>query len=180
VGNKFASLSDDEIRQVIALVETLEKSSFDLLQVEVGDLKITLGTGHVPPTAGAAPNITTASPVAVAPPPAAVPAAPAAVISTPTGTPSAPQRAADEDAEPGTVAIAAPLLGRFYAQPEPGAPPFVVAGYEVTESTTVGLIEVMKTFNAVSAGVSGVVTEICVRDAQLVEYGQVLLRIRPA
>jgi biotin carboxyl carrier protein len=49
----------------------------------------------------------------------------------------------------------------------------------VTGETTVGLIEVMKTFNAVSAGISGVVTEICVQDAQLVEYGDVLIRIRP-
>jgi acetyl-CoA carboxylase biotin carboxyl carrier protein len=180
VGNTFDSLSDDEIRRVVALVETLEKSSFEFLQVEVGDLKVTIGKGQAPPTASAAPNVPTASPVAVAQRTAAVPAAPAAVIATPVGTPSSPERAADENAEPGTVAIVAPLLGRFYAQPEPGAPAFVSVGSEVTESTTVGLIEVMKTFNAVSAGVSGVVTEICVQDAQLVEYGQVLFRIRSA
>jgi len=180
VGNTFDSLSDDEIRQVVALVETLEKSSFDFLQVEVGDLKVTIGKGQAPPAAGAAPNVPTAPPVAVAPPPATVPAARAAVIAHPVGTPSVPERAVDETAEPGTVAIVAPLLGRFYAQPEPGAPPFVSVGSQVAESTTVGLIEVMKTFNAVSAGVSGVVTETCVQDAQLVEYAQVLFRIRPA
>jgi biotin carboxyl carrier protein len=43
----------------------------------------------------------------------------------------------------------------------------------------VGLIEVMKTFNAVRAGVSGIVTEMCVPDSALVEYGQALLRVRP-
>lgn len=183
MGNIFDSLSDDEIRRVVALVETLEKSSFEFLQVEVGDLKVTIGKGQAPPPAGAAPKVPSASPVAVARPSAAVPAVPAvpaAVIATPVGTPASPQRAADENAEPGTVAIVAPLLGRFYAQPEPGAPAFVSVGSEVTENTTVGLIEVMKTFNAVSAGVSGVVTEICVQDAQLVEYAQVLFRIRPA
>jgi acetyl-CoA carboxylase biotin carboxyl carrier protein len=37
----------------------------------------------------------------------------------------------------------------------------------------------MKTFNAMTAGVKGVITEICVRNSQLVEYGQVLFRIRP-
>jgi acetyl-CoA carboxylase biotin carboxyl carrier protein len=71
------------------------------------------------------------------------------------------------------------LLGRFYSQPEPGAAPFVTVGSDVNEDTTVGLIEVMKTFNAVRAGVSGTVTEICAQDAELVEYGQVLLRVRP-
>jgi acetyl-CoA carboxylase biotin carboxyl carrier protein len=82
-------------------------------------------------------------------------------------------------AREGTVEIVAPLLGRFYAQPEPGAPPFVTVGAAVTEETTVGLIEVMKTFHAVPAGVNGVVTEICVQDAQFIEYGQVLFRVRP-
>jgi acetyl-CoA carboxylase biotin carboxyl carrier protein len=48
----------------------------------------------------------------------------------------------------------------------------------LTEDTTVGLIEVMKTFNAVRAGVDGVVTEVCVQDTQLVEYGDVLFRVR--
>ena len=75
--------------------------------------------------------------------------------------------------------VVAPLRGRFYARPEPGAPPFVSVGSEVTEDTTVGLIEVMKTFNAVRAGIGGVVTEICVQDAQLVEYGEVLFHVRP-
>lgn len=79
----------------------------------------------------------------------------------------------------GAVPIVAPLLGRFFAQPEPGAPPFVSVGAEVTADTTVGLIEVMKTFNAVPAGVNGTIVETCVQDAQLVEYGQVLFRVRP-
>ena len=71
------------------------------------------------------------------------------------------------------------MIGRFYAKPEPGAAPFVSVGTEVTPDSTVALIEVMKVFTAVRAGVKGVVAEICVQDEQLVEYGQVLIRIRP-
>ncbi len=71
------------------------------------------------------------------------------------------------------------MMGRFYAKPEPGAAPFVSVGAKVSADSTVGLIEVMKVFTAVRAGVHGVVTEICVQDEQLVEYGQVLFRIRP-
>ena len=77
------------------------------------------------------------------------------------------------------MAVVAPLLGRFYSRPEPGAPPFVSVGSEVTEDTTVGLIEVMKTFNAVRAGTDGVIVEICVDDAQFVEYGEALFRVQP-
>jgi acetyl-CoA carboxylase biotin carboxyl carrier protein len=71
-------------------------------------------------------------------------------------------------------------MGMFYPQPEPGSPPFVSLGSQVKEDTTVCLIEVMKTFNAMTAGVKGVITEICVQNAQLVEYGQVLFRVRPS
>ena len=168
----FRLLSDEEVRQIGRIVENLDNSTFDFLQLEFGDVKLTIGKGNAPPAAGDAPNVLSASPGAVPPTPLAAPAGkPAAASPTPAAT--------DDGAREGTVDIVAPLLGRFYAQPEPGAPPFVAVGSEVTEDTTVGLIEVMKTFNAVPAGVSGVVTEICVGDAQFVEYGQALLRVRP-
>ncbi len=96
-------------------------------------------------------------------------AAPAAVpLATSTATPA------------GTIEIKAQIMGMFYPQPEPGAPPFVAIGTAVKADTTVCLIEVMKTYNAVTAGVKGVITEICAENAQMVEYGQVLFRVRPS
>ena len=71
-------------------------------------------------------------------------------------------------------------MGRFYAKPEPGAAPFVSVGAEVNPDTTVALIEVMKVFTAIRAGVHGVVTEVCVQNEQYIEYGQILFRVRPA
>jgi acetyl-CoA carboxylase biotin carboxyl carrier protein len=79
----------------------------------------------------------------------------------------------------GLVAITSPILGVFYAQPQPGADPFVTVGSEVQEDTTVALLEVMKTFNAVPAGVRGTIVEICATNAQMVEFGQPLFRVRP-
>lgn len=81
--------------------------------------------------------------------------------------------------EDGTVAIIAPMMGRFYAQSEPGADPFVTVGAEVIEDSTVALIEVMKMYTTVPAGLNGVVTEICVENEEIIEYGQVLFRVRP-
>jgi len=52
-------------------------------------------------------------------------------------------------------------------------------GAQLAPDSTVCLIEVMKVFTAVRAEVRGVVTEICVRDEQFVEYGQILFRVRP-
>jgi len=183
VSNKLDSLSDDEVRQIAQLVETLDRSTFEYLQVEVGNLKVTIGKGSLSQSAETRassrddPSGVSASaeqPPLAAPSPG-IEAAPA--ISAP---PPSAQAVTDETrSRDGTVTIVAPLLGRFYAQPEPGAAPFVSVGEELTPDTTVGLIEVMKVFTAVRAGVNGVVTEICVQDAEFVEHGRILFRVRP-
>ncbi len=118
MNDTLSPLSDEEVRQVAALVETLENSNFDFLQLQIGDLKLTLGKGEPPAASGAAPSVA----------PAAAPAAPAPA------TPESPPPAAQATApiEDGTVAITAPMMGRFYAQSEPGAAPFVAVGAEVT------------------------------------------------
>ena len=75
--------------------------------------------------------------------------------------------------------MTAPLLGTFYVAPEPGAPPFVQIGQQITEDTTCGLIEVMKVFNSVRAAVKGTVVEVVVQNGQFVEYGQTLFLVKP-
>ena len=80
----------------------------------------------------------------------------------------------------GLVAVRAPMLGIFYRAPAPGAAPFVDVGATVEAETVVCLIEVMKMMNPVHAGVVGTVAEVCVENAELVEAGAVLFRVRPA
>jgi acetyl-CoA carboxylase biotin carboxyl carrier protein len=157
-------LTEDEVRQVGRIIDTLNQSTFDYLQIEVGELRLILSKGPVPAVA-VAPVAAAANAAAPATPPATVHTAAAAAPAT--------------AAEAGTVAIVSPMVGRFYLQPEPCAPPFVAVGSKVTDNSTVGLIEVMKTFNAVHAGVAGIITEICAPDTTLVEYGQVLFRVKP-
>lgn len=79
----------------------------------------------------------------------------------------------------GLVDVVAPLLGTFYRSPKPGAAPFVELGTPVEEDSAVGLVETMKLFNSVAAGVRGTVAEICVDDAQFVERDTVLFRVDP-
>ncbi|MGH3137361.1 MAG: acetyl-CoA carboxylase biotin carboxyl carrier protein [Gaiellaceae bacterium] len=74
--------------------------------------------------------------------------------------------------------VAAPMLGTFYRAQAPGAPPFVDIGARVAEDTVVCLIEVMKMMNPVPAGVVGTIVEVCVENAELVEDGAVLFRVR--
>lgn len=75
-------------------------------------------------------------------------------------------------------AVVAPNLGTFYRSPKPGSPPFVEQGQKVTANTEVCLLEVMKLFTSVNAGVSGTIVRICAADAELVEGGQVLFYIQ--
>jgi acetyl-CoA carboxylase biotin carboxyl carrier protein len=183
VSDGLSELKEEDVQRLVRLIESLESSSFDYMQLQVGDMKVTIGKGAVPMSAHAAaaaalpvyaptPAVAGAAVPAYAPTPAV--AAPPPVQPTPSG-----KRAAGP-APAGTIEIKSQIMGMFYPQPEPGSPPFVSIGAEVKEDTTVCLIEVMKTFNAMTAGVKGVITEICAENAQLVEYGQVLFRVRPS
>lgn len=85
----------------------------------------------------------------------------------------------NQDANANLVPIKSPMVGIFYSRPEPGTEPYVSIGKLVNEKDTVGLIEVMKVFNSVMAGVNGKIKKILVENEQLVEYGQVLFLVEP-
>jgi acetyl-CoA carboxylase biotin carboxyl carrier protein len=161
-------LSEDDVLHILKLID---ESKFDYFQLEVGELKITVSKGDPIPLAGAAPQpvAVNAAPnaTAMAAKPAAPPAAPAAQPAKPAAIPE------------GMVAITAPLLGTFYVAPEPGAPPFVQVGQQITEDTTCGLIEVMKVFNSVRATVKGTIVELVAQNGQFVEFGQPLFIVKP-
>jgi acetyl-CoA carboxylase biotin carboxyl carrier protein len=79
----------------------------------------------------------------------------------------------------GLKEVRSPMVGTFYAQPEPGSEPYVRVGSRVTSGQTVCIIEAMKIMNEIEAEVTGVVREVLVDDASPVEYGQVLFRVDP-
>lgn len=85
----------------------------------------------------------------------------------------------EEELADGLVAIRAPLPGTFYRAPQPGAPPFVEPGSEVTEDTVVGIIETMKLMNPVHAGTRGVVEAVIVENGTMVDADAPLVRVRP-
>ena len=171
--NKIDSLTDDEVRQVSQLIEALDRSTLDFLQLDAGGVKVTISKGGA------------AMPVQSFQPPAFAHAAPAPAIHAPaaslvpaaTEKPKEQERARPDD---GSVEVTAPLMGRFYSRPEPGSPPFVTVGSHVEADTAVGLIEVMKLFNTVQAGVRGTIIEVCIPDSEFIEFGTALFRVRPS
>jgi acetyl-CoA carboxylase biotin carboxyl carrier protein len=80
---------------------------------------------------------------------------------------------------PGLKEIRSPMVGTFYRAPEAGAEPYATTGTRVTPGQTVCIIEAMKIMNEIEAEIAGVVREVCVEDAQPVEFGQVLYRVDP-
>jgi acetyl-CoA carboxylase biotin carboxyl carrier protein len=88
----------------------------------------------------------------------------------------APPRLAREDRG---LPIIAPLTGVYYAAPSPAEPPFVSVGDVVRVGQVVALIEAMKVFNEVQVEVAGCVTAIVASNGNVVQKGDVLLRVEP-
>ena len=137
-------------KDVAEIMRILEESSFDQLSLEMDGVKLNLQRRS-------------------------------ARQQTPDSSPpnSLPQRTPKPPSEPGLLEIPSPLVGIFYLAPKPGERPFVELGSKVVEETVIGIIEVMKLMHTVRAGVTGTVAEILVKNAAAVEYGEILMRVRP-
>jgi acetyl-CoA carboxylase biotin carboxyl carrier protein len=83
-------------------------------------------------------------------------------------------------AAPRTVVIESPMVGTYYASSAPDTPPFVLVGSTVEPDTIVCIIEAMKVFTDIPAGVSGTIAEILVKNGQAVEFSQPLFRVIPS
>ena len=105
------------------------------------------------------------------------PAASVPTILAPNAPMSQAGQTTEETAED-TDLIVAPMVGTFYAAPSPDSPPYVTVGQKVEPAEIVCIIEAMKVMNEIPAEVSGTVVEILVSNAEPVEYGQPLFRIK--
>ncbi len=146
-------------KDVAEILRLLEESSFDSLSLEINGMKLNLQRGSASRMQQVCDPAAARAPVAAAPPP--------------------PRPKAKSPFEPGLADVPSPLLGVFYRAPKPGEPPFVQPGSKVEPDTVIGIIEVMKLMNSVRAGVKGEVVEILAENGALVEYGEILLRVRP-
>ena len=98
-----------------------------------------------------------------------------AAAQAPVAAPAAPAPAKPSGPNPG--AVPSPMVGTVYFAPEPGAKPFITVGQSVKEGDTLFIVEAMKTMNPILAPRGGMISEICVNDAQPVEFGQTLVVI---
>jgi acetyl-CoA carboxylase biotin carboxyl carrier protein len=153
------------IRDLLAAINQTDVSE---LTVKSGDLELVIRKGAL--ISYSAPP---APPVSASPPPA--PAAPAIAPSAPPPPPpAAPPRSNEKFLE-----VTSPMVGTFYSAPAPDEPPFVRVGDRIRLGQTVCIIEAMKLMNELEAEVVGEVVEILAQNGEPVEYGQVLMRVKP-
>jgi acetyl-CoA carboxylase biotin carboxyl carrier protein len=161
----MASFTPSDIQTLVSL---FDDSDWDELHLEMGDLDLFLSKDPGASLPGEAQGAAAAQAPQDAQAPSRDTAGPAPVAGAPSA--SVPD---------GLVALRAPNLGTFYRAPKPGAPAYVEIGQQVEPDTEVCLIEVMKLFTPVRAGVKGIVRQVCVEDSELVEYDQALFYIEP-
>ncbi|MDZ7373373.1 MAG: acetyl-CoA carboxylase biotin carboxyl carrier protein [candidate division KSB1 bacterium] len=166
-------MREEEIRRLVKIVE---ESNIAELEVRRWGRSVRIrkflsspangdGTMMVIPSAPQPAAIAAAAPrPAVEPKPAAPPEGPAP-----------PAKAAPTQ----LIEIRSPMVGTFYRAPAPGAEPYVQVGDIVSPGQVLCIIEAMKLMNEIEAEVSGRIVEICVENAQPVEYNQVLFRLEP-
>ena len=150
------------------LVEMMEKSSLTAMEIEEEDCKIRLERNVQNQVAVTAAPVVLAAPVI---PIQAVPAeAPDSAAESPVQAEKAPAVEGKEQK--------APMVGVFYASSSPEAEPYVKVGSHVKKGDILCIIEAMKLMNEIAAEFDGEITEVCVQNGQIVEYGQPLFRIK--
>lgn len=163
-----------DIEFVQALIRMLDESSLDNLELRRGGTRIRLSKSpgaaavvtEVAPARSSADNSSPSLPTASPGPSEALPAAP-------------PPPAAEASAT-GLTEITSPMVGTFYRAPSPEADPYVEVGGTVAAGDVLCVIEAMKLMNELECEVAGRIVEICVENAEPVDFGQVLFRVDPA
>ncbi len=157
-----------DIEQVRQLVELMKEHELTELLVRDGDNRIVLRRG-----AGGQVMMQPSMPQTMPALPPAPPAAPAAEAPA-----TAPAAEKTEEAT-GLVAIRSPMVGTFYAAPDPESKPYAGPGSEVGPDSVICIIEAMKVFNEIKAEMAGTIEKVVVENAQPVEFGQPLFMVRP-
>ncbi|MEM9978519.1 MAG: acetyl-CoA carboxylase biotin carboxyl carrier protein [Cyanobacteria bacterium P01_D01_bin.2] len=161
-------LDFNELRQLVA---ALDQTDIAELTLKNPQFELILRKATAPSQAVVLTSETSVPAATI--PPAASATVPSAA-STTAPEPSSPPAASVSD----LYEITSPMVGTFYRSPSPDESPFVDAGDRIKTGQTVCIIEAMKLMNELEAEVSGEIVEILVQNAEPVEFGQPLMRVK--
>jgi acetyl-CoA carboxylase biotin carboxyl carrier protein len=154
------------LKEVKELVELMNDNNLSELEIERDGSKIKL-------------KKTVEHAVSVQPVSYAIPTTPAPAAKAPAASPAAADASAPA-ANGNLKEIKSPMVGTFYRAPSPEAAPFIEIGQTVEVGQVVCIVEAMKLMNEIKSEVRGKIVEICVDNAEPVEFGQVLFRVDPS
>ena len=158
-----------DLRKIKALIDLLDKSNLAELEIKEGEESVRLARHS-----SAAPQMMMSAPPMHVQMQAGEhhrPAAPAQPMS-PVAATATEAQAKPKDGVPDGHMIRSPMVGTYYASPNPDSPPFVKVGQTVKAGETLGIIEAMKMFNPIEAEVSGTVRAILVTSGQPIEFDE--------
>lgn len=148
-----------DIRKVKKLIELLEESNIDELEISEGEESVRISR-----------NSNRVTQMVAAPVAAPVAAAPAAPV--PAAAPAAPSAPASN-----AHVVRSPMVGTFYRSPSPGSPAFIEVGKHVKVGDVICIIEAMKMMNQIQAEKAGIIEAILVEDGQPLEFDQPIITI---
>ena len=146
-----------DIRKVKKLIEMLENSNLEEIEIQEGEESVRLVKSHG--------GLQSIQPQSIVLPQEAQPE----VIEQEIESPEAATRDSNS--------INSPMVGTFYASASPGAKPFISVGDIVSEGDVVCIVEAMKMMNEIKSEYSGTVLSVNVENAEPVEYGQSLFEL---
>lgn len=164
------------------------KELFELMQeYDISETKLTDGKAEVKVKRGKEPVVVSAGaftgPMAAgfsAPPAEPVNQRPETSASEPAKETAPPEAEKAPAAEDNFHKITAPLVGTFYRASAPDADAYVDVGSRVKVGDVVCIVEAMKSMNEIKSDTNGVVKEICLENAQMVEFEQVMFKVDTA
>ncbi|MBS3895937.1 acetyl-CoA carboxylase biotin carboxyl carrier protein [Silanimonas sp.] len=154
-----------DLRKIKALIDLLEKSNLTEIEIKEGEESVRLSRAS---RAAPAPAYVHAAPAE----PAQAPLSHAAPVKAPAAEHASESHGKAAKELPDGHTIRSPMVGTFYASPNPDAPAFVKVGQVVKAGDTLGIIEAMKMFNPIEADVSGTVRAILVKSGQPIEFDE--------
>tara|TARA_B100000941_G_scaffold60081_1_gene39515 strand:- start:876 stop:1346 length:471 start_codon:yes stop_codon:yes gene_type:complete len=154
-----------DIRKVKKLIEMLEESQLNEIEIKEGEESVKLVKAITIPVQE---QIVTSNIAATAPQPVA--------MNEVTSVESDTKESIDSETISGKT-IDSPMVGTFYAAPNPGAKDFVSVGDKISEGDVLCIIEAMKMMNEVKADSSGIIKQVLIENAEPVEFGQPLFVI---
>lgn len=166
------------------LIRIVDESDIDTLEVSRFATRVRISKSPPQASGGGGGGASAARRPATGGAPPAGGSGEAGPSGAPTAEPGSTEETAEgarEEAAPPEAAdfheVTSPMVGTFYRAPAPDAPAYVEVGDRVEEGQTLCILEAMKLMNELDSEVGGVVKEICVENAEPVEYGDVLFRV---